>query len=934
MSQDYKATLNLPRTGFPLRANSVQREPERLVHWESLKLYEQIQEKNRGGETFILHDGPPYANGDIHLGHALNKILKDIILRYRSMCGFQTPYVPGWDCHGLPIEQQVFKKIGPKILEMAPTEVRRLCHDYAAHYVEVQREQFKRLGILGDWDDPYITFDPDFETGILWCLRDLVANGLVRKGFKVVHWDPLFRTALAEAEIEYHSRTSDSIYVRFPLLQTERYPFLANLPEISLVIWTTTPWTLPANAGVCLHPTLPYVAIEHQGCTSIVAEGLAEEFIAACAIESAAIRARFNSSDLENGLCRHPIHRGKSCRVILGHHVTLEQGTGCVHTAPGHGVDDFQIGRQYNLPVSVPVDEKGCFTEEYPEMKGIGVFQANPAIIERLERSGLLLAAGKVSHDYPFSWRSKQPVIFRATEQWFMELGEGKVREKALQAIDSAVQWYPRWGYERIRNMVESRPDWCLSRQRSWGVPIPAIRSKKTGESILDVAVIDAFIERVRQVGSDAWFSEPLEELLPEGFVYEPTGESSADDFVKEFDILDVWFDSGSSHIASLERDHRLSAPADLYLEGSDQHRGWFQSALLTSIGTRGRAPYKAVLTHGFVLDGEGRAMSKSAGNSISPLDLVNTKGGDILRLWVASADYRNDVRVSPEILSHVVETYRKIRNTLRYQIGNLGGFDLEQDSVATRDLSPIDAWALHQTALLISQTKRAYENYEFQKIYQLVNRYCTVTLSAIYHDILKDRLYTFAATSRERRSAQTVIYHSFHTLARLLAPILVFTTDESYSFARSNCSHSQDSIHLQDLPIERADWRNPSLAAEIDRLLAVRDQVNDELEKLRREKKIGQSLEARVDLAGSEDSELFQLLSQHLGILPELFIVSEVSLHENPTANGNLRISAQKCLGLRCPRCWRWVKMEAGLDGSACPRIPCPMINHNPIRT
>lgn len=930
MSKDFKATLNLPLTGFPLRAKSVQREPERLAHWESLNLYERIQEKNRGHTSFILHDGPPYANGDIHLGHALNKILKDIILRYRSMSGFRTPYVPGWDCHGLPIEQQVLKKTGPKVLEMSPAEVRRLCHDYAAHYVEVQREQFKRLGILGDWDNPYITFDPKFEAGILQCLRDLTANGLVRRGFKVVHWDPLFRTALAEAEIEYHSRTSEAIYVRFPLLQTERYPFLADLPKVSLVIWTTTPWTLPANAGVCLHPSLSYVAIEFQGNTSIVAEGLAKEFTKACGIESSTIKARFSSSDLAYGLCRHPIHREKTSQIILGNHVTLEQGTGCVHIAPGHGVDDFQVAQKYKLPVSVPVDEKGCFTEEYPEMQGINVFKANPTIIKRLEDTGLLLAAGKVSHDYPFSWRSKQPVIFRATEQWFMELGEGKVREKALEVIDSSVQWYPRWGYERIRSMVENRPDWCLSRQRSWGVPIPAIRSKKTGESILNVAVIDAFIERVRQVGSDAWFNEPLEQFLPEDFVHEPTGESTADDFVKEFDILDVWFDSGSSHIASLEQDDRLSAPADLYLEGSDQHRGWFQSALLTSIGTRGCAPYKAVLTHGFVLDGEGKAMSKSVGNSISPLDLVKSTGGDILRLWVASVDYRNDVRASREILSHVVETYRKIRNTLRYQIGNLTGFDFDRDSVSVVNLLPIDAWALHQTALLINQTKRAYENYEFQKVYQLINRFCTVTLSSIYHDILKDRLYTFAANSKERRSAQTVIYHSFHTLSRLLAPILVFTTDESYSFARANCSYLEDSIHLQSLPLARNDWLNPGLLAEIDQLLGVRDQVNDELEKLRREKIIGQSLEARIDLVGSEKSELFQMLSQYRSILPELFIVSEVSLHKTPSASENLRITAQKCLGLRCPRCWRWVQIEAALDGSPCPRTPCPMTNNN----
>ncbi len=931
MAQNYKETLNLPETDFPMRANSVKREPKRLAHWESIGLYDRIQQKSEKGRTFILHDGPPYANGDIHMGHALNKILKDIVLRYKSMCGFRTPYVPGWDCHGLPIEQQVLKEIGPKIHEMAPVEIRKSCHNYASKYIGIQREQFKRLGILGEWDAPYRTFDAEYEAGILRCFRDLVKRGLVRKGFKVVHWDPLFRTALAEAEIEYHPRTSDSIIVSFPLLHSEEYPSLKGLDNVSIVIWTTTPWTLPANLGISLHPTHNYVALQHDSRTSIVAEDLAEAFMDSCGIESGRIAVRFKAQELEKAQCSHPIFDDRTSLVMLGDHVTLEQGTGCVHTAPGHGCEDFDIGRRYGLPVVVPVDEKGCFTREFPAMEGVFVFDANPTIVDLLRNKGLLLASGKVIHDYPFSWRSKEPVIFRATEQWFMELGEGDIREKALDAIDNAVQWIPRWGYERIRNMVENRPDWCLSRQRSWGVPIPSIRSNKTGESILDVGIIDAFIESVSKEGTDCWFRDPVEKFLPDDFVYESTGECNGEDFSKENDILDVWFDSGASHVASLEQDSRLSSPADLYLEGSDQHRGWFQSALLTSIGTRHRAPFKAVLTHGFLLDGQGKAMSKSSGNSVSPLELIEKMGSDILRLWVASVDYRNDVRVSEEIISHVVETYRTIRNTLRFQLGNLSGFDAKKDSVSLSELFPIDTWALHKTAEVVVETRMAYESYEFQRVYQIVNRYCTVTLSAIYHDILKDRLYTFQEDSMERRSAQTVISHCFETLVGLLAPVIVFTTDEAYSYARSNRACGDGSIHLQPFPEAREEWFDSGTCSQIDRLLKVRGRVNDELERLRQEKTIGQSLEAAVNLVGNDTDELFQLLVKHAAILPELFIVSQVSLNTDNSANHGIEVSAQKCEGLRCPRCWRWVPEETS-DGRAdgfCPRIPCPLLNH-----
>ena len=915
--RNYKDTLNLPQTAFPMRANSVQREPERLAHWDKIGLYQRIQEKNAGGEDFILHDGPPYANGNIHLGHALNKILKDIILRYKSMQGFATPYLPGWDCHGLPIEQQVFREVGDRIHTMSPTEIRRRCHDYAAKYIEIQKSQFIRLGILGEWNAPYRTFDPQFEVGILQCFRQLVAKGLVRKGFKVVHWDPIFRTAIAEAEVEYHSHQSDSIFVRFPLSHPDRFEVLKGLPDVALVIWTTTPWTLPANEGLCLHPEFEYAAVQHEGRTSIVATERVDSFMQSCGIEKGTVEVKIPARTLDRAVCRHPIFRDRTSLIMLGEHVTLDQGTGCVHTAPGHGTDDFAIAQEYKLPVTVPVDAKGCFTDEYPEMSGKFVFDANPKIVRYLEEEGLLMAASRITHDYPFSWRSKKPIIFRATEQWFMEFDEGSIRQKALDAIDSTIDWIPRWGYERIRNMMQDRPDWCLSRQRSWGVPIPSIRSKASGDSILELEVIDRFIDAVKSKGTDCWFTDPIESFLPEGFTYESTGESNADDFEKETDVLDVWFDSGSSHIAVLEGDSRLSSPADLYLEGSDQHRGWFQSALLTSIGTRDRAPYKAVLTHGFILDGEGNAMSKSAGNVVSPLDLIKKMGGDILRLWVASVDYRSDIKVSEEIISHVVETYRTIRNTLRFQLGNLFDFVPERDRLEVEELLPLDRWALHRTADLIESVRKSYERYEFQRIYQLINRFTTVTLSATYHDILKDRLYTFHPSSRERRSAQTTIYLINQNLTRLLAPILVFTTDESYAYTLRQKALTQDSIHLQEFPNIPEGWRSGRISQMIEEVMKVRAQVNESLEGLRKEKAISKSLEAEVHIEGTESDDTFKLLRAFEDSLPELFIVSQVHLTVSHSDKGELSITVGRSSDQRCPRCWRWVKdVSAGYDG------------------
>ena len=922
MASDLKTTLNLPKTAFPMRASLVSREPERLAHWEKIDLYERVQAKNAGADAFILHDGPPYANGDIHLGTALNKILKDIIIRYKSMRGYRAPYVPGWDCHGLPIEQRVLRDIGSKIHDMEPAELRRLCHKYASKYINIQRSQFKRLGVSGDWEKPYTTFSPCYEAGILRALCDLVDKGLVVKGLRSVAWDPIYRTALAEAEIEYEPHVSDSIYVRFPLLEPERYEALQGLRDVSIVIWTTTPWTLPANLGVCLHPGFTYVAYVTESDTFILAEELLDAFKEACDLKNGRIAASFEATEFDRGACSHPIFEGRRSLIMLGEHVTLDQGTGCVHTAPGHGSDDFAIGRAYGLPVVVPVDDRGCFTAEYEEMEGTFVFDANPRIVESLRSRGLLLKAGKISHDYPYSWRSKKPVIFRATEQWFMELDKGDVRNKALHAIDHSVEWFPPWGQDRIRDMVERRPDWCLSRQRSWGVPIPSIRSRASGDSILDRRVIDRFLTIVAEEGTDAWYARPVEDFLPPDFDYAPTGERDASCFEKEFDILDVWFDSGSSHIACLEQDERLRSPADLYLEGSDQHRGWFQSALLTSVGARDRAPFRQVLTHGFVLDAEGRAMSKSLGNFISPQDLIKKNGADILRLWVASEDSRNDVSIGEESIKRLTDAYRTIRNTLRFQLGNLYDFCPQKDSLSLPELKVIDRWVLHKTADLIEEVTQAFECYQFHRVFQLCNRFCRATLSATYHDMLKDRLYTFGAESAGRRSAQTALHEIFQVLSRLLAPILVFTADEAFCYASGDGVQEIESVHLQTWPQIKAGWRDSETAGLMEQILALRGRVNEQLETLRQDKVIGQSLEAKVVVMGHPEDPAFIALREQEEVMEEIFIVSRVVMVPESTENGGLRVLVEHLDGSRCPRCWRSVEtLNASPYGEVCTR-------------
>ncbi len=895
---DYKHTLNLPRTDFPMQAKLPQREPEFLARWQAEGLYEQILADHAGDPIYCLHDGPPYANGDIHIGHALNKILKDLLIRYKTMTGHRAAYVPGWDCHGLPIEQKVLQKLGNKARTLDAVEIRRECHDYALRWVDIQREQFKRLGILGDWGHPYLTIQPEVEAGILSSFRDLVARGLVHKGFRPVYWDSEFQTALAEAEIEYEEHVSDSIYVKFPLLGAERVDSLRGLDNVSLVIWTTTPWTLPANLGVCLHPDFEYVALAAGDQHYIVAKELVAAFTKACGIEGATVAAAVNPRQLDRMECRHPIFEGRTSLVMLAGHVTLDVGTGCVHTAPGHGADDFMIGRQYGLPVFVPVDGAGRFTADFPEMQGVKVFEANPKIVERLRDSGILLGHSKYSHQYPFSWRSHKPIIYRATEQWFMDLNSG-VRERALESIDRDVEWIPSWGRDRIYNMVQGRPDWCLSRQRSWGVPIPSIRSKTEGKSILDLGLIDRFIARVREEGTDCWFSRPLADFWPENFVYEPTGERDPEQFEKETEVLDVWFDSGSTHIAVLEQREGLRSPASMYLEGSDQHRGWFQASLLVAVGARDHVPFERVLTHGFVLDQKGEAMSKSKGNVISPQEIVDQLGADGLRLWVISEDYRSDVRISKDILKRIGEAYRRIRNTFKFLLSNLYDFDPAVNALPNDRLEEFDRWALHQLDELTVRIGQAYDRYEFHRIFHFVHNFCSVTLSSLYLDVTKDRLYCSAPDDPTRRSAQTACWQILDVLVRLVAPVLVFTADEVWGFG---CLGPEPNVHRARFPRSEPFRRADELTEKWNRLLDLRGEMSKALEDARRTGLIGHSLDAQVLLAPRDGAER-EFLSKELALLKNLAIVSDIQI--SPPGAGESFVGIMKAPGAKCDRCW-----------------------------
>ncbi len=931
---EWKDTVNLPRTEFPMRGNLPTSEPVMLARWAEIDLYGQIRRRRAGAPKYVLHDGPPYANGQIHLGTALNKILKDIVIKSKSMAGFDAPYVPGFDCHGLPIELKVDRELGPKKRGLSTADFRRACRAYAERFIGVMTEEFQRLGVFGDWAHPYLTMNFRYQASIARALKPFVELGLAFKGKKPVHWCIHCRTALAEAEIEYEDHSSPSIYVEFVLSAESAAELATRVPglsgrQISVLIWTTTPWTIPSNLAIAFHPEFDYAAYEVEGRSVIVAEGLAEAVGAAVGRTLDRPVARMKGAQLEGLRFRHPLYERDSIGV-LGEYVTLEAGTGAVHTAPGHGADDFMTGLKYGLEVYAPVDPGGHFLDTVGLFGGQRVFDANPKIEEALHERGRLWHRQPFAHQYPHCWRCHNPVIFLATSQWFIRMdgepriapavdhgddggnsaedGKQTLRQAALDAIDRQVTWIPSWGRDRIYNMVANRPDWCISRQRAWGVPIPALDCVKCGEAILTSALIDSAAAVFDEYGADAWYERPIEEFVPPGLACPSCGSNT---FERERDILDVWFDSGSSHEAVLPFRDELTWPSDLYLEGSDQHRGWFQSSLLVALGTRGRPPYREVLTHGFLIDMDGRKMSKSIGNTILPQEVIKENGAEILRLWVSMSDFREELRVSKQILARVVEAYRKLRNTCRILAANLYDFDPAADMVPVERLEAVDRYALARYAGAAQATVSAYAAFDFQTVFQTLNTLVTVDLSAFYIDVTKDRMYTYGARSRERRSAQTVMHLIADGLARLVAPILPVTADELWSHLPGGRSAS---VHLERFPdVERLVEHE--VVASWDRLIRVREEVNAALEQQRRDKVIGTSLGAHAVITAS--GPVARLLEEHRPELPMLFIVSDVDLHVIPspaganasdTASDTLRIEIRKATGVKCERCWRYV--------------------------
>jgi isoleucyl-tRNA synthetase len=911
---DWKDTLNLPRTDFPMKANLPATEPATIARWDASGLYGRIRDARRGAPRFVMHDGPPYANGQIHIGHALNKILKDLVIKSRTMAGFDAPYVPGWDCHGLPIELNVEKEKGAPDKDGEPAEFRRACRAFAGKFVASQRDDFKRLGILGDWADPYLTMTPRYQATIVRALGTFVERGLVYKGKKPVHWCLRDRTALAEAEVEYEAHRSPSIYVEFPLSAADggelgrRLPALAGR-DVTVLIWTTTPWTIPSNLAIAFHPDFDYGAFEYDGRAVIVADALAVTVSEATGRTLGPRIATFKGRALEGVTFRHPFYERDSAGV-LGDYVTLDQGTGAVHTAPGHGADDFVTGTRYGLDIYAPIGVNGRFNPDVGVVAGLKVFEANPVVEAALAEHGRLWFSTTIEHTYPHCWRCHSPVIFLATPQWFIAMD--RLRATAVAEAD-AVRWIPEWGRERMTGMFATRPDWCISRQRAWGVPIPALSCESCGTSVLTPAIVEQAAQVFERDSADAWYASPVDAFVPAGLTCPSCGGRA---FGCERDILDVWFDSGSSHLAVLEHRPDLSWPADLYLEGTDQYRGWFQSSLLVGIGTRDHAPYRSVLTHGFVVDEHGRKMSKSLGNVVSPQQVIKDSGAEVLRLWVSMVDYRDEVRLGKEVLARTVEAYRKIRNTFRYLLSNLYDFDPARDLVARTELMAVDRFALSSYARLADDVVRAYEAYDFQAIFHAINEFVTVDLSALYLDVSKDRLYTFAAASRERRSAQTAVYVIADGLARLLAPILSITADEIWGRLPGA---REDSVHLALFPVEPGAWRDEALEADWQRLLEVRAEVNAALEGARQRKEIGNALSAHVTV--SAGGETGALLARYRDELPMWFITSSVSVE--PGAGDGLTVTVRRADGEKCPRCWRFVTdlALAGPAAGLCPR-------------
>ncbi|MGD8687855.1 MAG: isoleucine--tRNA ligase, partial [Syntrophobacterales bacterium] len=904
---DYKKTLNLPRTDFPMKASLAKREPVIMKKWEQLDLYAKLREVGKDRPRYVLHDGPPYANGHIHLGTALNKILKDMIVRSQQSMGHDSVYVPGWDCHGLPIEHQVEKELGEQRQGMSQLELRRRCREYAEKFVDIQRQEFKRLGVVGDWENPYLTMSHDYEATIARELGKFITRGSVYKSKKPIYWCSSCRTALAEAEVEYEERQSPSIYVKFPLVDDLSQKVLAlNGQKVYVIIWTTTPWTIPANLAIALHPDYEYAVVKFGNEAWVIADGLVDEVMAKAEISDYEILARLAAADLEGMKCRHPFIDRESI-IVQAPYVTLDVGTGCVHTAPGHGREDFETALKYDLEVYSPVDDDGCFTADVPYFAGQFVFDANNGVNEKIAEQGSLVRKESITHTYPHCWRCKEPVIFRATEQWFISMESNDLRQKALQSIEKEVEWIPSWGQERIHGMIENRPDWCISRQRAWGVPITVFYCQECNAILADSAVLEHVVSRFAQKGADIWFAEEAADLLPAGIKCSDCGGFT---FTKEMDILDVWFESGVSYAAVLEPREDLHSPADLYLEGSDQHRGWFHSSLLAAIGTREHAPYRTVLTHGFVVDGTGRKMSKSLGNVIAPDEVIQKYGAEILRLWVAAEDYRDDIRISEEILQRLSEAYRRIRNTCRFLLGNLSDFDPERDRVQVASMDSLDRWALHRLQQLVKRVVQAYENFEFHKIYHAIHNFCVVDLSAFYLDVLKDRLYVSAATSEKRRSAQTAIFEVAVTLVRLMAPILAFTADEVWEHLPP-FSGKSESVHLELLPEPVADYEDETIEEEWQSILDTRAEVNRALELARKNKEVGHSLDAEVTIGIS--GPLLERLRGQEDRLSQVFIVSKVRLVEAENIEAGIKameipgmlVQVKPASAEKCGRCW-----------------------------
>ncbi len=897
MSQDYNSTLNLPKTDFPMRAGLPKSEPVTLKNWEDEKIYENLMKVNEGKPLFVLHDGPPYANGNIHLGTALNKVLKDFIVRYKNMAGFKAPFVPGWDTHGLPTELKARKKAGVgSSADISELELRKMCQEFVEKYIDDQRNQFKRLGVIGEWDNPYITLTPDFEAEQIRIFAEMACKGYIYKGLKPVYWCPECKTALAEAEIEYAEDPCHSIYVKFNVTDDlGKFSALGIDPKkVYFVIWTTTTWTLPGNVAICVGPDFDYAVIKCGDEYYVMAEELYKSAMEAAEKTDYEVVATIKGSELEYMKTAHPFMDRDSV-VIVGDHVTLESGTGCVHTAPGHGVEDYDVCRNYpEIPIIVPVEENGVLTDEAGMFAGLKTDDANKPIAEHLDKIGALFALKKIIHQYPHCWRCKNPVLFRATDQWFCSVDDFK--DDAVKAIND-VEWIPAWGKDRITSMVRERKDWCISRQRKWGVPIPIFYCEECGEPLIDKEAMLAVADLFGKEGSNAWFTHTAEEILPEGKKCSKCGCTS---FVKEKDIMDVWFDSGSSHAAVLKNRPYLKWPADLYLEGADQYRGWFQSSLLTSVATMGTAPYKAVLTHGWVVDGKGRVMHKSLGNGIDPQEVIDQYGADVLRLWVASSDYHADIRISPDILKQLSEAYRKIRNTARYILGNLNGFNPDTDMVPLNELMPIDKWALAKLNILIDKVKEAYDKYEFHIVYHAIHNFCVVDMSNFYLDVLKDRLYTEKADSKLRRAAQTSIYIILNAMTRMIAPILAYTSDEIWKYMPHSSSDKAEHVIYNEMSSKVDIDIDDDFMAFWDEIHALRDDVKKSLEAYIKDKTIKSSLEAKVVLAAS--NEKLEFLKKAENELASAFIVSAVEIVEN---SGDLEIKIEKAQGEKCERCW-----------------------------